>query len=240
MGFHDAYHVKSGDNLTRIARAHLFDNPGPIVAYPPNASFFRNRSVHLIRPGETVLVPYHPDLLKKIIATSRHLIGEVSGFATQLIREQQADRKKLDEFLLKVDAVNFLASLGVGIGSLGVQGAKGAEMTSKQALLWLAESRAAVAGGVATMAIPAPDAPKRDFKFWVRHTLGPWNPSFWASVIVAIKEKDVDIYLYGADATAYKAALKIKQQAEADIARLGQRVAEARRQLAMPFYRHRM
>ena len=68
-------------------------------------------------------------------------------------------------------------------------------MTGKEALLWLAESRAGIAGNIATASIPAPDAPKRDFKFWVRHALGPCNPSFWASVYVAVKEGDADLYL---------------------------------------------
>ena len=77
-------------------------------------------------------------------------------------------------------------------------------MSSKEAVLWLVESRVSIATGV--IPIPAPDAPKKDFKFYLRHALGPWNPSFWTSVAVAIREKDLDIYLYGADAMTHRAS----------------------------------
>jgi hypothetical protein len=101
----------------------------------------------------------------------------------------------------------------VGIGSLAVQGAKSATMTAKEATLWFVESRVGMAGGVATMAIPAPTAPKTDFRFFMRH---------------------------GSDATVYKRAQQIKQQADQDIQRLSQRINEAGQQLAMPFFNARV
>ena len=241
MPYHDLYKVKSGDNLSRIAKAHGLQNPGPIVAYPPNQAYFRRRSPDLIHPGDRILIPYCPDLLTKIMATSQHLASEIAKTATRLINQQQSSKKKLQEFLFMIDAANFLASMAVSIGTLAAQGARGAEMTSKEALMWLADYKAAQAGGIiSTFVVPAPRSPKKDFKFFVRHTLGPWNPSFWASVWVAVQEGDVDIYLYGPDATAYKTAQRIKKQADADIAKLNDRMAEARRQLAMPFYKHRI
>jgi hypothetical protein len=82
--------------------------------------------------------------------------------------------------------------------------------------------------------------PERDFKFWVRHALGPWNPSFWASVYAAVKEGDLDLYLYGPDAIAFQQKLKIKAQAEADIAKLRAHLNEAQRQLLQPFYKQRI
>lgn len=186
------------------------------------------------------MIPYHPDLLKKIIATSQHLIAEVTASATQMIAGENIHKKELEDFLFKVDAVNFLAGIGVGIGALTAQGARGAEMTAQEALIWLAESRVSIASGIATQAIPSPTAPRKDFKFWVRHTLGPWNPSFWASVVVAIQEGDADIYLYGADATAHQTKLKIKQQADSDIARLTKRIDEARHQMGQSYYNQRI
>ena len=46
--------------------------------------------------------------------------------------------------------------------------------------------------------------------------------------------------LYGSDATVYKRAQQVKQQAEQDVQRLSQRINEARQQLAMPFYNARI
>lgn len=240
MAFHDTYLVKPGDNLTRIGKAYGYSNPGPIVAYPQNAHHFRSKSPDLIYPNDKFFIPWQRDLLQKYIVTCKNLINEVAKGASQLIDEQIRNKKQLDDFLFLIDAANFLAGAAVGIGSLAVQGMKGVEMSSKEAVLWLVESRASLGSGVATMVIPAPTAPKKDFKFWVRHSLGPWNPSFWASVVTAIKEKDVDIYLYGSDATTYKTSLRIKQQADSDIATLKRKLSEAESQLNQSFYNHRI
>jgi len=240
MPFHVPYAVKKNDNLTKIGKSWGFANPGSIFAYPPNKPAFKGRTAHHIRPGDKFLIPYSPESLRKIISTSEYLAADVAKSAKKLIAEQHANKKDLESFLFKVDAVNFLASMGVGIGSLAAKGAKGAEMSGKEALIWLAESRATLASNIATLSISAPQAPRRNFKFWVRHTLGPWNPSYWASVVTAIKEKDLDLYLYGADATTHKAVMKITKQANADIKKMQTRAQEARKQLAMPFYKHRV
>ncbi|HNR69512.1 MAG TPA: hypothetical protein PKN24_15805 [bacterium] len=240
MVFHDTYFVRTRDNLTSIGRQFLFDNPGPIFAYPPNADRFHNKSPHLIYPNEKLLIPWHPSLLQKYIATCNYLAQQVTDNATKFIHEQIHNKDEIDDFLHKIDALNFLASLHVGIGSLAVQGMKGVEMNSKQALIWLVESRATVFANVTTLAVPNPTAPKKDYKFYIRHALGPWNPSYWASVVAAIKEKDVDIYLYGSDAVNYKACQKIKQQAEADISELKKRLKTAETQLLASFYKYRL
>jgi hypothetical protein len=150
MPFHDVYQVKVGDNLTSIARAHGFDNPGPIWGYPPNRQLFGGRSPNQIRPNERIHIPYPRGLLTKIIATAQYLIAETTQDATRLISQSQADKRQLEDFLFKIDAINFLASVGAGIGSLAAHGLRGGEMTGKEALLWLADSRAGMAGGVAS------------------------------------------------------------------------------------------
>lgn len=240
MTFHDVYRVQLNDNLTKIGRAFGYTNPGPIHAYPPNQGLLRGRSPNLLRPGETLMVPYHPDLLRKIVATSRHLIDVAMQSAATLTQQAEVRKQDLEQFLMKIDAINFLANLGVGIGALAAQGIKGAEMSSKDALLWLLDSRASIGAGVTTMVVPAPQEPRRDFRFWVRHALGPWNPSYWASVVTAIRTGDVDVYLHGAGATTYREKLQIKQQADADIQRLQARIQAAEQQLAGAWYRARI
>jgi hypothetical protein len=240
MSFHGTYQVKPGDNLSKIAKSSGFANPGPIVAYPPNAAFFRGRSPNLIRPGESFMIPYHPDLLKKIIATSEYLMEDVAKSATAFINKEYHNKQQIDEFLYKIDAIKFLANVGVGIAQLTARGAQGAAMTTDEVVQWFVNSRITIASNVATMSIPSPTAPKKDFKFYVRHALGPWNPSYWATVYGAIKTGDVDLYLYGTDALTHRNAMKIKAQAEKDIENLKQRVAAARAQLHQPFYMHRI
>lgn len=241
MAFHDVYTVRTGDNLGTIARSRGYDNPGPIVAYPPNRGLFpQNYTPNVVHAGLQLLIPWHPDLLRKLIATSDYLIRETATFATRLIQEQIRNKSEIDDFLLRIDALNFLTSLLAGIGYLAVVGARGAEMSSSEALTWLIDSRAGIASNITTIVVPSPTTPRRDFRYFVRHTLGPWNPSYWASVIEAYKEGDVDIYLYGTDAVAYKNSLRIKQQADRDIDQLCAKVAAARQQLGMPFYNDRI
>jgi hypothetical protein len=240
MSFHGTYQVKPGDNLSKVARTKGFDNPGPIVAYPPNASFFRSRSPNMLRPAESFLIPYHPDLLRKIIATSEYLIVEVVKSTKAIIGQEVRNKQQIDEFLFKMDAINFLASIGVGVAQLSAKGIRGVEMSADEVVQWFVNSRINIASNVATLSIPAPSAPKQDFKFFVRHALGPWNPSYWATVYGAIKEGDLDLYLYGTDALTHRNAVAIKAQADKDIEKLKQRITEARAQLGQPFYSRRI
>jgi len=253
--FHERYRIQAGDNLTKVGRAKGFDNPGPIVAYPPNATFFRGRSLDMMRVGEQFLIPYRPDLLRQIIRTSQELIPQVAQMAKELMDAEKRNKKTLENFLMAIDAINFVAGLGA---SLGMQSAKSAAAASRAAgagaddaarmaeqsaddiLKWLKETSTSVAGGTTTMVVPAPTAPKQDFSFWVRHTLGPWNPSYWTSVFAAVKENDLDLYLYGADAVTYRNCKKIQEQADEDIDRLKQKMQAAEQQLTMPFYSHRI
>lgn len=135
-----------------------------------------------------------------------------------------------------VDALCMLASVGKGIGELAIHGLRHAEMTSAEMVGWVVNSRLDIANNIATLAIPAPAEPKKDFRFYIRHTLGPWTPSFWALVYAAAKTGDVNIYLYGPAAIEFQTKMKIKNQAEADIKRLRAKVQVAKQQLAMPFY----
>jgi hypothetical protein len=178
--------------------------------------------------------------LQKIIATSEHLILDVAKSATDLMRQERRQKQEIDDFLVKIDAMNFLANIGVGIGSLSVSGARGVEMSADDVVKWFVESRVSIASNVTTLTVPAPSAPKRDFRFFVRHALGPWNPSYWASVYGAIREGDLDVYLYGTDAITHRNAVRIKSQADKDIDRLRQRVTAARGQLNQPFYSQRI
>jgi hypothetical protein len=51
---------------------------------------------------------------------------------------------------------------------------------------------------------------------------------------------NVDLYLYGADATAYQQKMRTKGQADADITKLQKGITEAQQQLAQPLYKQRL
>jgi hypothetical protein len=241
MPFHDLYRTKGVDaqELFRVCKSHGYDNPGPIIAYPPNQSVFNTRQTPgKLPPGAQVLIPWHPTVLRKLIATSEFLAIEFAKDATRIIESQQGDKEDLERFLIKVDSVCLLINMGKSLTQLITEAKEG--MTAAQAVAWFANSRLDLGKDIATLAIPAPDSPKRDFKWVVRHTLGPWTPSFWASVYAAIKEGDSDIYSFGPAAETYKTKLRIKTEADRYIGVLRMRIAEARQQLGMPFYNHRV
>jgi hypothetical protein len=241
--YYDSYTARGNDlnELSTLARQRGFTNPGPIVAFPPNGKVFaRDASPAALRPNVQILVPWRPDLLRKLIATMEHLASEVANDARELIEGTEMSNKKLEQFLIMVDAICMLASIGKGVGDLVVHGVKHGEMTAAQLVSWVLNSRLDVANNIATLSIPAPSEPKKDFKFFVRHTLGPWTPSFWASVVTAIKTRDMNIYLYGPAAIEWQTKMRIKNQADADIRRMLVKVQDAKQQLAMPFYNVRI
>jgi hypothetical protein len=242
MQFHDVYTVKTGDSLIRIAKSKGYNNPGPIVAYPPNQAFFRGRSLDVLRPYEKFFIPWNQDLLRKFIATMEDLIRSVNETATKLIEEEVKSREELESFLVMIDSINLILQIHVSIGSLVVESsAHGFEMSSEKVLEWLADSHVHMyAGDMVPLIVPAPLAPKKDYKFFVRHTLGPWTPSYWASVYTAIKTGDMDLYLYGSGALTYRNAQKISQNAKLEVIKLQAPLSHARAQLTMPFYQNKV
>lgn len=232
--------VARGENLTVIGRAHGYENPGPIWAWPGNKALFAGKDPNLIHPGWEIEIPFPAEALRKIIATGEHLIRGIMSDRAKLLLELEQDRSAIDSLLMKIDVANFLASIGAGLGMLAAQGARGGTMTGREALVWLAESRTANASAVTTMAIPSPDAPRRDLRYVIRHTLGPWNPSYWVTVVQALRTGDMDLWQYGSESVEREARERINDCVERDVARLSKRIERARAQLSEPCYQHRI
>jgi hypothetical protein len=245
--FYDHYIARgnSVSELTEIARSHGYDNPGPIVCFPPNSNIFPPAASPVsLPPKAQVLIPWHPNVLRKLIATEQYLIVEVTKSALELMEEQHQSKEEMEQFLGMIDAVCMLIQMGRGIGFLvheaATEALKGASMTSKQLVAWFITSRIETAVAITTLAIPAPSEPKRDFRFVIRMTLGPTTPSYWASAWAAWKSGDFDTFLYGPAAIEYKTNLQIKRHSDIEIGRLRNKLKEAQQQIGMPFYAARV
>jgi hypothetical protein len=190
----------------------------------------------------TIRIPWHPSVLQKLIATSEFLIDDTAEFAKDLLEKEKKSHEDLEDFLVKIDAVNMIAQIGVSITSLGVEYvANGYEMESKEVVKWLlADNRAhLILGDLVPMALDSKE-PKKDFKFYMRHAFGPWTPSYWASVVAAFSTGDMDVWLYGSSVIEQRNAYKIQAQAERDIAKLKEKIENLKWQLGLPCYAFRI
>lgn len=254
MQFHELYTVRSGDTLGKIALRNGYRNFGPIVAYPPNQQFFKKRSPNLLRPNERFFIPWNPNRLGKFITWQESLVEDVISTANKMIKEELADKEELEGFLLKVDTISMIATFFVAVGFLAREGAavaaeeipKDAEEAAKQSekistamAKWFAITHAHLAADVALMSVDPPDPPRADWKFFTHHVLGFVSPSYWASAVVAVKEGDLGILLYGSQWISYKATKKIANDAKVEIIKLQAPLKHAQSQLDMPFYKNR-
>jgi hypothetical protein len=227
--------TKKGDNLTKIGKIYGYDNPGPIYYFPPNQPLFsqRKHKGDLIHPGDTILIPWHPNNLDKAIVTSKHLIQEIKRTEGQLIRQEIKSKNEIDDYLKIIDAIWFIIGSTSSLVELGLK----STISSKEALSWLIEGRIDI---LSTFVVDSPHEPKRDFRFYIRHGLGPDTPSYWASVYAAIQTGDLDLYLYGTTVPHQKNVERIINHAKTDVLKLQQRITELERQKSMSFYHKRI
>ena len=252
MYYHYEYISKEAGmgELGYLAQMMGYDNVGPILAYPPNKPVLDNGFTPAILPrGVKILIPWHQINLKCLIKFSASLAKKYRNAAVEVIGAQSAITKDIDNKLAIIDAVAGISTSLAGIGVQAATYAKGlknavaaAENTApagKKLIAWLLDNRATtmvplVAGGVES---PAP--PSKGFGFYVRHAFGPWNPSYWGSIVGAASEKNMDIWLYGTSAVDFQSAQRIKQSFDRDIASLTEKISKAAAQLQMPFYNNR-
>ena len=105
MPFCDVYVVRAGDDLTKIARSKGYKTPAAIIAFPDNkVRFATPAKQNLIRPGEKIIIPWHPLLLKKLIATSEFLASKVA-------EEDISEMDLLESFIILIVAFYLFAAI---------------------------------------------------------------------------------------------------------------------------------
>jgi len=237
--FYDVYKARGRDpfELVNLAKSYGYDNPGPIVKFPPNGKVFpANASPGTLPPGAQVLVPWPLPLLRKMLLTQQYLQRRLMEEGGKLMEQQDENKEHLENVLFLADSAQMFINMGKEMGDLIADYAKGKTMDAKELARWFLDNRLSRGGDLASMAIPAPSMPKVDFRFVARHVLGAYSISYWASMYAAVKEGDAGIALYGSAAIDFRNKLRIKQEIDNELTNLLFRIRAAQQQLNMPFY----
>lgn len=249
MHFHYEYTAIGGQTqeLDSLCRQYGYDNPGPIAAYPPNTILFPgSRTPGVLKKGSRILVPWHQSQLKCLIDFSSRLAHKYRKAALEVVGNLSEMTRDIDSKLNTLDAICTVATGLVQLGGAAVKGAaamkSGAKVMpeGKKWIPWLTSDRILPVGQAVASAVSAGASTNNGAGFIVRHTLGPWNPSYWASLWAAGSEGDMDIWLYGTSAIENKRSNEIKRQFDRDIGNLTDKVRKASEQMKMPFYNYRV
>lgn len=255
--FHYHNTVTLGAPMTwfQVARSTGFDDPGPILAYPPNIARWRTSENPdgTVAAGREVLIPFKTSTLERMIAAARSAITDSAIQAEKLIAMVKADGDQINRVFATADiaaaVIGAFASIGVGISQAGKAAQAPISFSGaaaeEEVLVMLKDGIAPRVSNIVTTITPTPDPAGGSgaghwFKLIVRHTLGPWNPSFWASVALAIKEDNADIYIYGMDAFTAQQTRQIANQAKAQIGKWKEQIKDMAEQKDAAFNRVRM
>lgn len=258
--YHTKYRVAPGDTATGLATRRGFLNPGPVVAYPPNRDLFAKRfgpgflrlsQDFKLFQGDYIYIPWREEALKNLVVVFEKLSDDVRKDTEASIEELMKDKEDLEAYLTKLDIL--AVASGAVLGTFAAAGVYAAELSHVESFFLkkifdnqvgeFLLGRFLNVGGVISVATDAPSpVPKKwdTLRMIVRHTLNVTSPSYWAAVIVAIREGDSDIWLSGPGRIAQDRVRAIKARARHEISDLQNGVTAAKRQLALPFYRYRM
>jgi hypothetical protein len=249
MEFHDTYLASgsSHEELQWLLATYRFDNPGPIVAYPPNAGHFPQGVCPATLPGNReLLIPWHPIQLQRTVVFFTKLAHAYAKQARGLIGAESSLQAGIAGKLAAIDGLSaaFTATVSAfSAGATRLTASQLAKMGEDAAVLagYVAADRAPAVLGQVSQAIAPPHLPSTySLRFLNRHAFGAWSPSFWSSVYVAIAERDMSSWLYGPAATEYARKQQIRAEFDRDIARLTAAARGAAERLSEPFYVHRL
>jgi hypothetical protein len=258
--FHTKYQASNGDTVANLAKRRGFPNPGPLIAYPPNQPLFARKygpnfltvsRDFALSNGDSVYLPWREEALRNLVTAFEKLIKDIRKDSDDLINGLMKDKEDLESYLMKLDIL--AVASGSVIGTFTAAGVYAAELKGIESVLMkplpllkgpvgdFLLGRFLTVGGVVAVATDAPSASRKRWdtlRLVVRHTLNVPSPSYWASVIMAFKEGDADIWWSGPDHIVADKARDIAARAKSEIQNFQNGVDAAKRQLALSFYRY--
>lgn len=258
--FHTKYHANAGDTVATLAKRRGFPNPGPLVAYPPNRQLFARKygpnfltvsRDFVLSSGDLFYLPWREEALRNLVTVFETLIEDTRKDAEEMINGLMKDKEELESFLMKLDIL--AVASGAVVGTFAAAGVYVAELKGAENVFLTPIIKSQVGdflfgrflnvGGVLAVSTDAPSAARKrwdSLRLLVRHTLNVTSPSYWAAVLTAISQGDADIWWSGPDHIAESKAREIAARAKAEIRNFQNGVHAANKQLALPFYRHRI
>ena len=204
------YMVKTGDSLDAIARANGYRDWQVIYRSPCNARLRTLRpNPNLIKPGDMVLLPPRAaDIratLQKRLDRLRAARTEAEQLFDSLQRELDGEFRKLEATSTTVDAVSDVAGIFVGLGKLCWRGYKTLEMgaeeltkankeLAKEALDMPKDQLETLTLKTFAEQLDQPQTVQLMNSVWmfsatvVRSWLDITSPSYWAGVIVELRQ----------------------------------------------------
>jgi hypothetical protein len=257
-----AYTSSGAETVEQIGRVHgyLLDF-APIASPPLNRAFTDART----KPpaGEVLIIPWPAGLLSRL---RQGLITGLSAAAEctrRLMEDAERDSRKVDDDLFKIDLLALGVQTTLSVALVAAEGFRqlgpnAVQKTAAQLLRLSALSaskkllskdsmvieatlllldKAASVGQIASVLLPPPKPLKRDAGYYLRHALGPWNPSYWAQTYIAsVRTHDPELWMYGSAVIEHRDKARIQRHYSRQASRVLKTLRLIDRQLTCSYY----
>jgi len=248
--FHDLFETRRPEFLSRMLVGKFGygnSNPGPVVAYPPNAALFPVGIPEALPPRTGIAVPWTRARLLKEIGLANTRMRETNGAAVRAVKSLNASYGEAEKLGLLVDAISTAALLVFGLTKMAMDGYKAAAGTMKEAQkiargMATSSSLKGYAGVSAVIGI-SPTTFVGNGTGWqnlLRHSLSLASPSYWASLVASAWTGDWDLWKYGAESVRNQGVARVLRNLAKDQTATAARIAAMERQKGMSFYRYRV
>jgi hypothetical protein len=240
--FEFTYVAEGGESVTEVARRFGYDNPGPLC----HAPYFYSPYMRL-KKDDKLFVPWPPRYLKYWIVASVKLQKMVLERLAEGIKSQHEAKEDFESFLIKIELISIVLSLGVSQiegAALTAKAMSGTSSVAKEvteeAIIMLTEKAGEKSVEILNLALEASHAPKTGIVFYLRHTAGLISPTYWASVYAACKTGELEAWLYGPEGVERKRIQQMTSQSQRELFELGLKIDFMRAQLESGLYKYRV
>ena len=118
--FHRPFMAKAYMDMRTIARLYgPFENPGPIIAYPPNQFWFSNHSKDTVYKGDRFAIPWPKGKIVQQIEFEQNQIADKFKHAEKATMAVTKNAQDWKTVALLVDVAAIVATVGYSAGSAG-------------------------------------------------------------------------------------------------------------------------